>query len=300
MEVSKERIRKPEWLRVHLGNNEQFKITGTLVASQNLHTICRSGRCPNLGECWNQGAATFMIGGDICTRSCKFCNTKTGKPLPLDPEEPLRIAQSIKELGLKHAVITSVDRDDLPDAGAGHWIKTLNKIKEYNPETTLEALIPDFSGDTKSIAGVISSAPEIISHNMETVRRLTPEVRSAAKYERSLTVLKQIGESTVFAKTGLMLGLGETEPEIYEFMEDILSAGCYFLSIGQYLQPSRKHLPVKEYIHPELFEKYKEKALISGFRHVESGPLVRSSYRSANFLNFTMPSSQESSYPLSE
>ena len=285
MEVSKETIRKPEWLRVHLGNNEQFKITGTLVASQNLHTICRSGRCPNLGECWNQGAATFMIGGDICTRSCKFCNTKTGKPLPLDPEEPVRIAKSIRELGLKHAVITSVDRDDLPDAGAGHWIETICRIKEYNPEATLEALIPDFGGDEKRIAEVISTVPEIISHNMETVRRLTPEVRSAAKYERSLAVLKQIGESTVFAKTGFMLGLGETESEVYELMENVLSAGCYFLSIGQYLQPSRKHLFVKEYVHPEMFEKYKEKALNSGFRHVESGPLVRSSYRSANYLN---------------
>ena len=284
MEVSKERIRKPDWLKIHLGNNQQFSITGTLFASQNLHTICRSGRCPNLGECWNQGAATFMICGDICTRSCKFCNTKTGKPLQLDPEEPERIAKSIKELGLKHAVITSVDRDDLPDSGAEHWMETLRQIKAYNPGITLEALIPDFGGNSDSIAGVISVAPEIISHNMETVRRLTPLVRSAAKYERSLSVLKQIGESNVFAKTGLMLGLGETESEIYEFMEDVLSAGCYFLSIGQYLQPSRKHLPVEEYIHPDIFDKYKEKALNLGFKHVESGPLVRSSYRSANYL----------------
>ena len=285
MEVSKERIRKPDWLRVHLGNNSQFSITGTFVASRNLHTICRSGRCPNLGECWNNGAATFMICGDICTRSCKFCNTKTGKPLPLDPEEPVRIAQSIKELGLKHAVITSVDRDDLPDAGAGHWIETIQQIKAYNPQTTLEALIPDFGGDSEKIAGIISTAPEIISHNMETVRRLTPLVRSAAKYERSLSVLKQIGESNVSAKTGLMLGLGEAESEVYELMEDVLSAGCYFLSIGQYLQPSRKHLPVEEYIHPEVFEIYKEKAISLGFRHVESGPLVRSSYRSAEYLS---------------
>jgi len=226
-----------------------------------------------------------MIGGDICTRSCKFCNTKTGKPLPLDQEEPVRIAQSIKELGLKHAVITSVDRDDLPDAGAGHWMETINQIKKYNPQTTLEALIPDFGGESGMIAGVISTAPEIISHNMETVRRLTPIVRSAAKYERSLSVLKQIGESGVFAKTGLMLGLSETESEIYELMEDVLSAGCYFLSIGQYLQPSRKHLPVEEYIHPDVFEKYRKKAYSYGFRHVESGPLVRSSYRSAEYLS---------------
>jgi len=237
-----------------------------------------------MGECWNKGAATFMIGGDICTRSCKFCNTKTGRPLPLDPEEPVRVAQSIKELGLKHAVITSVDRDDLPDAGAGHWAETIRQIKAQNPQTTLEALIPDFGGNAKNIAEVIATSPEIISHNMETVRRLTPLVRSAARYERSLAVLKQIGESSVFAKSGFMLGLGETEAEVFELMEDILSTGCYFLSIGQYLQPSRKHLPVKEYIHPVIFEKYREKAYASGFRHVESGPLVRSSYRSAEFL----------------
>jgi len=284
MEALKEHVRKPDWLKVRLGNNRQFSATGTIVASQHLHTICQSGRCPNLGECWNQGAATFMIAGDICTRSCKFCNTKTGKPLPLDAEEPVRVAQSIRELGLKHAVITSVDRDDLPDAGAGHWAETLRQTKAYNPQTTLEALIPDFGGNAKNIADVIAAAPEIISHNLETVRRLTPFVRSTAKYERSLAVLKQIGASSVFAKTGLMLGLGETEPEIFELMEDALSAGCYFLSIGQYLQPSRKHLPVKEYIHPDVFEKYKEKAYALGFRHVESGPLVRSSYRSVEFL----------------
>jgi len=284
MEVSKEHIRKPDWLRVHWGNNRQFSTTGTVVASRNLHTICQSGRCPNLGECWNQGAATLMIGGDICTRACKFCHTKTGRPLPLDSGEPLRVAQSIRELGLKHAVITSVDRDDLPDAGAAHWAETLRQIKAYNPQTTLEALIPDFGGDTENIAEVIAAAPEIISHNMETVRRLTPLVRSAARYERSLAVLKQIGESSVFAKSGFMLGLGETETEVFELMEDIVSAGCYFLSIGQYLQPSRKQLPVTEYIHPEVFEKYKERAYASGFRHVESGPLIRSSYRSAEYL----------------
>jgi len=284
METSKERIRKPDWLRIRLGNNRQFSMTGTIVSSRNLHTICQSGRCPNLGECWNQGAATFMIGGDICTRSCKFCNTKTGKPLPLDSDEPLRVAQSIRELGLKHAVITSVDRDDLPDAGAGHWAETIRQIKAHNPQTTLEALIPDFGGNAERIAAVIAAGPEIISHNMETVRRLTPFVRSAARYDRSLAVLKQIGESNAFAKTGLMLGLGETESEVFECMEEVLSAGCYFLSVGQYLQPSRKHLSVKEYIHPKTFEAYKEKAYALGFRHVECGPLVRSSYRSAEYL----------------
>jgi len=284
MDLSEERIRKPDWLRIHWGNNHRFSMTGTIVSSRNLNTICQSGKCPNLGECWNQGTATFMICGDICTRSCKFCNTKTGKPLPLNPEEPVRVAQSIQDLGLKHAVITSVDRDDLPDAGAAHWAETIRQIKLHNPQTTLEALIPDFGGDRENIAEVIATMPEIISHNMETVRRLTPVVRSAARYERSLAVLKQTGESSVSAKSGFMLGLGETETEVFGLMEDVLSAGCYFLSIGQYLQPSRKHLPVKEYIHPDIFERYKEKAYAFGFRHVESGPLVRSSYRSAAFL----------------
>jgi len=285
MESSKERIRKPDWLKVRLGNNRQFSMTGAVVSSGNLHTICQSGRCPNLGECWNRGTATFMICGDICTRSCKFCNTKTGRPAPLDPDEPERVALSIRQLGLKHAVVTSVDRDDLPDAGAKHWMKTIRQIKKYNPQTTIEALIPDFYGNRESIAGIIAIGTEIISHNLETVRRLTPHVRSAAQYDRSLAVLKQVGESGVSAKTGLMLGLGETESEVLELMEDVLSAGCYFLSVGQYLQPSRKHLPVKQYIHPETFEKYKEKALSLGFRHVESGPLVRSSYRSAEYLS---------------
>jgi lipoic acid synthetase len=284
-ESVEERIRKPEWLRINLGNNQLFSMTGNIVSSQNLHTICQSGRCPNLGECWNQGAATFMIGGDICTRSCKFCNTKSGKPYPLDAGEPLKVARSIQQLNLKHAVITSVDRDDLFDAGAGHWAETIRQIKVLNPQTTLEALIPDFGGNSDHLDQVIETHPEIISHNMETVRRLTPDVRSAAKYERSLAVLKQIAASAVPAKSGLMLGLGEDENEVVELMADLLESGCSFLSIGQYLQPSRKHFPVKEYIHPEIFEKYKEKAYSLGFKHVESGPLVRSSYRSVNFLS---------------
>jgi lipoic acid synthetase len=227
-----------------------------------------------------------MIGGDICTRSCKFCNTKSGRPLPLDPEEPLKIALSIKKMALKHAVITSVDRDDLPDYGARHWAETIRQIKKYNPQTTLETLIPDFMGDTGCLNQVIETRPELISHNMETVRRLTPLVRSAAKYERSLTVLKQIVELQVSAKTGLMLGLGETEEEVTELMHDLLSAGCKLMSIGQYLQPSRKHFPVVAYIHPDIFEKYKEKAYSLGFKHIESGPLVRSSYHSENFIGF--------------
>ena len=277
-------MRKPEWLKINLGNNQQFSATGSIVATQQLHTICQSGRCPNLGECWNHGTATFMIGGAICTRSCKFCNTKSGRPLPLDSDEPLKIALSIKKMGLKHAVITSVDRDDLPDYGAGHWAETIRQIKKQNPQTTLEALIPDFNGNPDYLNAVIKTRPEIISHNMETVKRLTPKVRSGAKYEQSLTVLQQISSSQVAAKSGLMLGLGETENEIYELMDDLLNTGCKLLSIGQYLQPSKKHIPVEEYLHPETFNKYKKVAYNKGFEHVESGPLVRSSYHSANFL----------------
>ncbi|GHV32682.1 lipoyl synthase [Bacteroidia bacterium] len=276
--------KKPEWLKINLGNNQQFSATGNIVESQHLHTICRSGRCPNLGECWNRGTATFMIGGDICTRSCKFCNTKSGRPLPLDPDEPLKIARSIEKMGLKHAVITSVDRDDLPDYGAGHWAETIRQIKQLNPQTTLEALIPDFKGNTNYLSLVIETQPEIISHNMETVKRLTPKVRSVAQYERSLAVLRHISDSRAAAKSGLMLGLGETENEIYELMDDLLNVGCMLLSIGQYLQPSKKHIPVEDYIHPDIFNKYREIAYNKGFKHVESGPLVRSSYHSANFL----------------
>lgn len=277
-------MRKPEWLKINLGNNQQFSATGKIVESQHLHTICQSGRCPNLGECWNRGTATFMIGGDICTRSCKFCNTKSGRPLPLDPDEPLKIARSIEKMGLKHAVITSVDRDDLPDYGSGHWAETIRQIKKLNPQTTIEALIPDFNGNTDYLNLVVDTRPEMISHNMETVKRLTPIVRSVAKYERSLAVLRHISNSQVAAKSGLMLGLGETENEIYELMDDLLNAGCKLLSIGQYLQPSKKHIPVEDYIHPDIFNKYKRIAYNKGFKHVESAPLVRSSYHSANFL----------------
>jgi lipoic acid synthetase len=277
-------MRKPEWLKINQGNNQQFSATENLVESQRLHTICRSGRCPNLGECWNRGTATFMICGDICTRSCKFCNTKSGKPLPLDSGEPLKIALSIEKMGLKHAVITSVDRDDLQDYGAAHWAETIRQIKKLNPHTTLETLIPDFKGNTDYLNTVIETCPEIISHNMETVKRLTPNVRSVAKYELSLAVLRHVSDSQTAAKSGLMLGLGETEDEIYELMDDLLNVGCKLLSIGQYLRPSKKHIPVENYIHPDIFNKYKDIAYSKGFKHVESGPLVRSSYCSANFL----------------
>lgn len=277
-------MNKPEWLKINLGNNRQFSVLGNLVEYQGLHTICRSGRCPNLGECWNRGTATFMIGGDICTRSCKFCNTKSGRPLPLDPDEPAKIARSIRKMELKHAVITSVDRDDLPDCAAGHWAATIRQIKKLNPHTTLEALIPDFKGNTDCLNTVVETRPEIISHNMETVRRLTPSIRSVAKYEWSLAVLQQISNAQIAAKSGLMAGLGETEDEIYELMDDLLSVGCKLLSIGQYLQPSKKHIPVENYVQPEVFNRYEKIAYNKGFNHVESGPLVRSSYHSANFL----------------
>ena len=278
------RIKKPDWLKIQWGNNENFSVTGNVISSRKLHTICQSGRCPNLGECWNQKSATFMIGGDICTRSCKFCNTKTGKPLPLDNEEPLRIACSIKELNLKHIVLTSVDRDDLPDYGANHWAETIRTIKEQNPEITMEVLIPDFQGRTDLLDIITKSCPEIISHNMETVRRLTPSVRSVAKYERSLAVLNHLSKSGIRIKSGLMLGLGETEEEVVETLTDVQEAGCRYLSIGQYLQPSKKNIPVQAYIHPDTFARYKEKAYSLGFKHVESGPLVRSSYNSVRFL----------------
>ena len=285
MELDKKRIRKPEWLRVNLGNNERFSTTGKIIKGHGLHTICQSGKCPNMGECWNQGTATFMIAGDICTRSCKFCNTQSGKPLPLDSGEPYKVAQSIQLLKLKHAVITSVDRDDLDDYGASHWAETVRVIKEQNPQTTIEVLIPDFRGDKGCVQQVIEAAPDIISHNLETVRRLTPLIRSVAQYETSLAVLKQIGESGISAKSGLMLGLGETKEEVIETMKDLINAGCYFLSIGQYLQPSKKNIPVSEYIHPNIFEEYKQIAQLLGFKYVESAPLVRSSYHSKDFLN---------------
>lgn len=273
-----EHLRKPDWLKIRLGGNERFTRTKSIVESHCLHTICTSGKCPNMGECWSRGTATFMIAGDICTRSCRFCNTLTGKPLPLDPKEPANVAESIRLMNLKHAVITSVDRDDLPDLGAQHWVDTIRTIKAVNPETTVEVLIPDFQGRLELVDKVVAAAPEIISHNMETVRRISPEVRSAAKYEVSLSVLARIAAQGVVAKTGIMVGLGETVEEVCELMDDVRAAGVSVLTIGQYLQPSRKNIPVKEYVTPEQFESYKSIALQKGFKKVESAPLVRSSY----------------------
>ncbi|MBQ8009592.1 MAG: lipoyl synthase [Bacteroidaceae bacterium] len=273
-----EHLRKPDWLKVNFGANERYTNTKRIVDAHCLHTICSSGRCPNIGECWGRGTATFMIGGNICTRCCKFCNTNSGRPLPLDKEEPLHVAESIQLMKLNHAVITSVDRDDLPDYGAAHWVETIRKIKELNPQVTMEVLIPDFMGKPELVAQIIDAGPDVISHNMETVRRLTPAVRSVATYDRSLQVLKLVAESPIPAKTGIMLGLGETIAEVEETMDDLLAAGCSILTIGQYLQPTRKHYPVQEYVTPQQFAAYKETALAKGFKMVESGPLVRSSY----------------------
>ena len=271
-------LRKPEWLKTKVPAGKTYLSVREIVETHKLHTICTSGKCPNMGECWSRGTATFMIAGDICTRSCRFCNTLTGKPLPLDPKEPANVAESIRLMNLKHAVITSVDRDDLPDLGAQHWVDTIRTIKAVNPETTVEVLIPDFQGRLELVDKVVAAAPEIISHNMETVRRISPEVRSAAKYEVSLSVLARIAAQGVVAKTGIMVGLGETVEEVCELMDDVRAAGVSVLTIGQYLQPSRKNIPVKEYVTPEQFESYKSIALQKGFKKVESAPLVRSSY----------------------
>ena len=273
-----EHVRKPDWLKVNFGANERYSNTKKIVDTHRLHTICSSGRCPNIGECWGRGTATFMIGGNICTRCCKFCNTNSGKPLPLDESEPKHVAESIQLMQLNHAVITSVDRDDLPDYGAVHWVATIKAIKELNPSVTMEVLIPDFMGREELIASIIEAHPDVISHNMETVRRLTPVVRSVATYERSLQVLKQVANSPIPAKTGIMVGLGETIAEVEETMDDLLAVGCSILTIGQYLQPTHKHYPVQEYVTPQQFAAYKETALAKGFKMVESGPLVRSSY----------------------
>ena len=280
------RVRKPEWLKISIGANERYTETKRIVESHCLHTICSSRRCPNMGECWGKGTATFMIAGDICTRSCKFCNTQTGRPLPLDPDEPTHVAESIALMKLSHAVITSVDRDDLPDLGAAHWAQTIREIKRLNPETTTEVLIPDFQGRKELVDQVIKACPEIISHNMETVKRISPQVRSAANYHTSLGVIRQIAESGITAKSGIMVGLGETPAEVEELMDDLISVGCKILTIGQYLQPTHKHFPVAAYITPEQFAVYKETGLKKGFEQVESAPLVRSSYHAEKHIRF--------------
>ena len=280
-----DKIRKPNWLKVKLPTGEAYKNVRGITKSHNLHTICESGNCPNMGECWGAGTATFMILGNICTRSCGFCNVMTGRPLAVDVLEPKKVAQSIKLMKVKHAVITSVDRDDLADGGASIWVETINEIRKANPSTTMETLIPDFKGRFKDIQPIIDSAPEVVSHNMETVRRLTKKVRIQAKYDRSLDTLRYLNEGGIKTKSGVMLGLGETEQEIVETMHDLRAVGVSILTLGQYLQPSKKHLPVVEFITPKQFDKYKEIGLSLGFQHVESSPLVRSSYHAEKHIH---------------
>lgn len=278
-------LRKPDWLKIQMPKTQDHKHVNGLVLTNRLHTICESGNCPNAGDCWARRTATFMILGDICTRACKFCNVKTGKPLPVDVLEPIRVADSIRRLNLKHCVITSVDRDDLPDKGAEMWVKTIKAIKTTNPKTTLEVLIPDFDGIKSLVNQVIEAKPEVISHNLETVERLTPKIRSRAKYKVSLTVLEQIAKSGLVAKSGIMLGLGETRDEIMQTMDDLRNVNCKVMTIGQYLQPTRKHYPVKEFVHPDTFKEYEEEGLKRGFSFVESSPLVRSSYKADRHVN---------------
>lgn len=277
-------VMKPKWLKIDLTSKKSTGETAGILAKHHMNTICTSGLCPNRSECWMARTATLMIGGDICTRKCRFCNTLSGRPRLLNPDEPRRVAESVKALKLRYAVITSVDRDDLPDYGAAHWIKTIEEIRRLNPDTKIELLIPDFMGKADLIRQVMATHPHVAGHNMETVRRLTPSVRSVARYERSLEVLREIANCGITAKTGFMLGLGETHDEILETMDDILSTGCQRLTLGQYLQPTAEHLPVKAYITPEKFAEYKQIALDKGFKHVVSGPLVRSSYHAAEGL----------------
>lgn len=283
-EVVKTKIGKPKWLRVRLPTGESYREVRRLVDKHQLHTICESGSCPNMGECWGEGTATFMILGNICTRSCGFCAVKTGRPLAVDLMEPKRVSESVKLMKVKHAVLTSVDRDDLTDGGADIWVETVKAIRRASPNTTLETLIPDFVGKWDNLQKIIDVAPEIVSHNLETVRRLTKEVRIQAKYDRSLEVLFRLKKGGMKTKSGVMLGLGETEEEVIETMEDLRSVNVDILTLGQYLQPTPKHLFVQEFITPEQFQYYKDLGLKMGFKYVESGPLVRSSYRAEKHL----------------
>lgn len=278
------RIKKPKWLRVKLPTGENYRKVRGLVDEHKLHTICESGSCPNMGECWGEGTATFMILGNICTRSCGFCGVQTGKPEAVDEFEPGRVANSVKIMGVKHAVITSVDRDDLKDGGSSIWAQTVRAIRQQSPGTTLETLIPDFAGNWENLQVIIDVAPEIVSHNLETVRRLTKQVRIQAKYDRSLEVLFRLKKGGMRTKSGVMLGLGESEQEVIETMQDLRSVQVDILTLGQYLQPTPKHLPVAEFIEPEQFAYYQKLGIEMGFRFVESGPLVRSSYHAEKHL----------------
>jgi lipoyl synthase len=280
-----QRVKKPKWLRVKLPTGENYKNVRGLVDKYKLHTICESGHCPNMGECWGAGTATFMILGNICTRSCGFCNVATGRPLSVDWEEPEKVARSVKLMKIKHAVLTSVDRDDLADGGSIIWKETVHAIRRISPNTTMETLIPDFKGELHNVDRIIEANPEIVSHNIETVRRLTRKVRIQAQFDRSLLVLKYLKEKGIRrTKSGIMLGLGETEEEVLDAMKDLRKANVDVLTIGQYLQPTSRHLPVVEFITPEVFDRLREIGLKMGFIYVESGPLVRSSYHAEKHL----------------
>lgn len=281
--VQKERV-KPDWLKVEIAGGGKYAEMKKLVKDNGLHTICESGKCPNIGECWGVGTATFMIGGNTCTRSCQFCNVATGRGEALDAMEPFKVAQSINIMGIKHAVVTSVDRDDLDDGGSEHWAKTVLEIRKWNPDTTLETLIPDFQGNKEQLDNVIEVKPEIVSHNIETVRRLTREVRVQAKYDRSMEVLKYLYDNGMKTKSGLMLGMGETDEEIRETLADLREVGVGIITMGQYLQPTSRHLKVDRYVTPDEFAKYKDWAVAMGYEYVESGPLVRSSYHAEKHL----------------
>jgi len=276
--IKKDIQRKPKWMKSPLPSGKTYIQVKDIVKKNKLHTICTSGNCPNMGECWNAGTATFMILGDICTRSCKFCDVKTGKPLAVDLQEPARVADSVAKMNIKHCVLTSVDRDDLEDGGSGIWAQTITEVKRQNPGVTIEALIPDFDARPELINKVIEAGAEVISHNLETVRRLTPSTRSRAKYDRSLEVLRIISQSKARSKSGIMLGIGEKPEEIMETLKDMRNVGVEVVTIGQYLRPSPKHLPIIEFIRPEVFKEYEIAGLKMGFKYVESGPLVRSSY----------------------
>ena len=277
---TEQKIKKPNWLRVKLPTGESFKHVRGLVDQHKLHTICESGNCPNMGECWGEGTATFMILGNVCTRSCGFCAVATGRPDPLDWDEPQRVAEAIHLMKVKHAVITSVDRDEIKDGGSIIWYNTIKAVKSLNPDTTLETLIPDFKGQKENIIRIVEASPEVVSHNIETVERLTRQVRIQAKYWRSMEVLRVLKEGGMRTKSGMMLGLGETKEEVIQSMRDLRNSGVDVITLGQYLQPTKKHLPVIRFVHPEEFSEYKEIGYSIGFDYVESGPLVRSSYHS--------------------
>lgn len=283
--ITQKKRQKPDWLKIKIPGGEGYNEVKNIVNDHKLHTICQSGKCPNMAECWGRGTATFMILGDICTRACRFCAVKTGRPEAVNWEEPMEVAKSIQLMRLKHCVITSVDRDDLADGGSLVWEATIKAIKELNPDTTMEVLIPDFKGNQENIQRIIEAQPNVISHNMETVRRLTRQVRRNSDYDRSLSVIRQVAQSGIRSKSGIMLGLGETEAEILETMDDLRSVGCEVITIGQYLQPTKEHLEVQEFIRPEMFKRLEEIGLEKGFRYVESGALVRSSYHAEKHVH---------------